>query len=460
MTAYQITQTITDPGVAPQRTDPDNFDARADAFTSALAAWGAAGTGDLNVLRDQMNALSTAVNGYSVAADASAVTSAAQAVLAAASATAAENASNATAYDTGIVGGYAVGDVVYSTAGNSYRCIQVQAEGAVEALSNAAYWTLLGGKTLLVKEDRTSNTVLAATDFGKRLDITSGTFTQTFTAAATLGSGWYLIYGNSGTGNITLDPDGTDEIDGLTDYIVYPGEVRIIQCDGTGFNSVVLNSFYLEVLTTSTFVTPPGYPVFGSIIWSGAGSGASTDTPAGNAMGGAGGGCFRFELPSDLFGATETVTIGAGGASVTGTIGLVGGNSSIGTIAIVYAGAAPYTGGSVLSGAAVSTSPAESAGANGATNGIPSIWGGAGPSSSGGASILGNSVHGGAAGGTHDGTNARAGGTSVYGGDGGAASVTGAATAGSVPGGGGGMSKGAHASGAGGNGKAIIWGII
>ena len=63
---------------------------------------------------------------------------------------AAENASDAEAYDSGIIGGYAVGDVVYSTAGYSYRCIQVQAEGAVEALTNTAYWTKLGGTTGII----------------------------------------------------------------------------------------------------------------------------------------------------------------------------------------------------------------------------------------------------------------------------------------------------------------------
>jgi len=58
---------------------------------------------------------------------------------------AAENASNATLYDTGKTGGYAVGDVVYSPSGPSYRCIQDQAEGAVQALSEVLYWYGLGG---------------------------------------------------------------------------------------------------------------------------------------------------------------------------------------------------------------------------------------------------------------------------------------------------------------------------
>ena len=117
MAAYQITQSISDPGTAPARTDPDNFDARADAFLAVLTAWGAAGTGDLNVLVTQMNALSTAVNGYST--DAAAAQTAAETAETNAETTetnaeaaqaAAESASTAAAWSSGTT--YAAGEVV------------------------------------------------------------------------------------------------------------------------------------------------------------------------------------------------------------------------------------------------------------------------------------------------------------------------------------------------------------
>ena len=56
----EITQTITDPGTAPQRTDPDNFDSRADAFLSAIESWDT----ELSTYASQANSLRSDVNGY------------------------------------------------------------------------------------------------------------------------------------------------------------------------------------------------------------------------------------------------------------------------------------------------------------------------------------------------------------------------------------------------------------
>ena len=47
----------------------------------------------------------------------------------------------------------------------------------------------IGGNFSIPTSTRTSNTVLAVADNGYYIDVTSGTFTQTFTAATTLGAG-------------------------------------------------------------------------------------------------------------------------------------------------------------------------------------------------------------------------------------------------------------------------------
>ena len=47
----------------------------------------------------------------------------------------------------------------------------------------------------LPRSARTSNTALVKGDLGTLIDITSGTFTQTFVAAATLGNGWRCRHG-------------------------------------------------------------------------------------------------------------------------------------------------------------------------------------------------------------------------------------------------------------------------
>lgn len=109
-----------------------------------------------------------------------------------------------------------------------------------------AAWTIslsaLAQTIRLLRSTRTSNTILAASDWRLYVDVTSGTFTQTLTAAGTLGDGWYVDYGNSGTGTITIDPAGTELIGGLSTLTVNPGEIYRIQCDGSNFNLIALKT--------------------------------------------------------------------------------------------------------------------------------------------------------------------------------------------------------------------------
>lgn len=322
---------------------------------------------------------------------------------------------------------------------------------------------VVGGVASLARSARTSNTILGAADKGTLIDITSGTFTQTFDAVATLTSGWWCYIRNSGTGDITLDPNSTETIDGLTSFVMYPGEVRLVQCDGSALRSIVINAFARTFTSSGTFTTPPGYQKFGALVWSGGASGGKGAAAGAANNGGAGGGCFPFDLVASTFGATETITIGAGGASVTAnaTNGSVGGNSSIGALAVVYAGNTAIRGGSALSGAlGVGTGATNFEGGNPGNTPAQSFYGGSVPSANGSAASAG-SLYGGAAGGSHDGVNLRAAGTSVYGGSGGAASVTGNATAGTAPGGGGGMGLNSVGdSGAGARGEVRIWGVM
>ncbi len=94
----------------------------------------------------------------------------------------------------------------------------------------------------IVRSARTSNTILAAADSQSLIDITSGTFSQTFTAAATLGSGWFCYIRNSGTGVITLDPNASETIDGTTTFTLQPGNRILVQCDGSNFYSAINNA--------------------------------------------------------------------------------------------------------------------------------------------------------------------------------------------------------------------------
>ena len=290
----------------------------------------------------------------------------------------------------------------------------------------------------LVRSARTSNTILSTSDSTKLIDITSGTFTQTFDAVATLGDGWYCYIRNSGTGDITLDPNASETIDGLTSFVMYPGECRIVQCDGTALRSVVLNSFYKTFTASGTFTKPPGYSIFSGLLWSGGNSGSRH---ASNPRGGGGGGCAPFSLPSSSFGTTETITIGAGGAAYTGTAddaGNLGGVSSIGSVVVLTVASNPSSGSTF-------------------GDGFGAAWDGS-IGGTGTAAVLGT-VYGGGAGSGYT----TAAGISKFGGQGGLG-VSGAnGNDGAAPGGGGGGSViggTSTQSGAGARGELRIWGVI
>jgi hypothetical protein len=334
--------------------------------------------------------------------------------------------------------------------------------------SNGTAWvssTPAGSQILQVT--RTSNTQLVASNISNLINITSGTFSQTFAAAATLTNGWFCYIRNAGTGEITLDPNGSETIDGFTSYIMYPGETRLVQCNGTSFTTIVLQSFYTVFTASGTFTKPPGYSTLNGILWGGGGTGNVGSFTNGSA--GGGGGCgHSFSIISSFFSNSCTVTIGAGGAGVTGATGNTGGDSSFdgkiygyGGGGGVFSGSTPFggSGGGILTSSRPLTSSGDNPGFGG-TSPLTNQPGGftyAGGGGGGSANVGGNSFYGGGGSAGNQGFSGAtlAGGTSTFGGAGGASN----SGAGTAPGGaGGGTTSGT--SGAGARGELRIWGGV
>jgi len=125
----------------------------------------------------------------------------------------------------------AAGDrAIYESDGTTVYCVSYTKVSGTAVVVAAPTSTI-------VRSPRTSNTILGTADQSKLIDVTSGTFTQTFSAAATLGDGWFAYVGNSGTGYVTLDPNSSETItvNGVaqTTWVLWPREMGLVICNGS-----------------------------------------------------------------------------------------------------------------------------------------------------------------------------------------------------------------------------------
>ena len=110
--------------------------------------------------------------------------------------------------------------------------------------SGTLSWAAGGGgggasATITISNKTAAYTVIAG-DLGTVINCTSGTFTVSLTAAATLGAGFNVTIWNTSTAAteaITIDPAGAETIDGRTTLILRRGEGMQIVCDGTNWQT-------------------------------------------------------------------------------------------------------------------------------------------------------------------------------------------------------------------------------
>lgn len=308
---------------------------------------------------------------------------------------------------------------------------------------------------------RVINTQLGIDDIAK-LILGNGVFTQTFDTPDNLGADWYCYIKILDGAELTIPAS-----DGRVNWKMYAGELRLFQSNGATLTSYVLHPYYVELPSTVTFIPPPGYRYCEGILYSGGASGQAVATVGLPARGGAGGGAFPFIFPSSVLGTSILVTVGGGGASVSGsTAGLPGGDSSIGSLLTVKGASVSGTGGAIAGNDGATT--ANGIGFESSTAGVTprkGTWGGATSTTDGSSPIGANSVYGGASGGGASASGGAgavsAGGTSIFAGNGGASAVpNNNAVSGTIPAGGGGCVQGTGLSGAGGRGQANMRGIV
>lgn len=197
-----------------RRNGPDAFAADADTLASQLPTFVV-----------QANGLAAEVNVNAAAASASAAAAAGSASTASTAQLVATAAANF-AGDYSAVTTYQVGQSV-SYGGKRWAAKTINT-GVTPA--TGAKWLELPVVGTMARLARTANTILTTSDNGALLDITSGTFTQTFDTPANLLAGWSCLVRNSGSGTVTLALS--------TSVALYPGELRLVHCDGAALRSI------------------------------------------------------------------------------------------------------------------------------------------------------------------------------------------------------------------------------
>ena len=257
-------------------------------------------------------------------------------------------------------------------------------------------WTAEAAPGSMARIAKTSAYTLAGADKGALIDCT-GTWTLGLTAAATLGAGWWCYVRNTGSGDITIDPNGSELIDGASTLVMKPGFIYLLQCDGVAFTTVTVKRRTYErrslITASGTFTVPEDCFVIRAYAFGAGGNPVGSD-------GGGGGGCAYGDV-----------------AVVPGQVVTLGIASSIATVtasAVVLLTANPAsgaTGGTASKHASVTNGGAYSGGTNssgyaaGASSGSPlgngfngGIYGGAGWGGKGGDTGATAGAGGGAAG--------------------------------------------------------------
>ena len=364
----------------------------------------------------------------------------------------------------------------------------------------------------LVAGDVTANNVVEAVYDGTQFQLISPTAVE---AASTTVAG---IVELATTAETTTGTDALRAVtpDGLHDMSSLAGAAWMLDEDSLSSDSAVkvasqqsikayvdAAGFAQQTFDSSGTWTKPGTGTWAKIeCWGAGGSGGRYNSAAGGGGGGGGGAYSTYQVLLASLASSVSVTIGAGGASITSgsTNGTIGGTTSFGTLLYAYGGGGGSGagngggggGGGVLSAGSTSlgtsgypggtpdvtgtaTALGDEANSNGGGGGgggnaAPStggraVYGGGGGSGGissaralvGGASYMGG---GGGGGGSQNAGSSSTGGASAGGGVGGAGGIAAAnGTAGTQPGGGGGGTQGGGNSGAGGSGRVrvIVW---
>ena len=237
-----------------------------------------------------------------------------------------------------------------ATGAMTVNVTSISGGGAAAVWSVSVSSVLFGVPSPLLQRTITATGTLSSSDKGKLINV-NGTFTLG-AAAATLGAGWFCYLRNTGTGVITLDPNASETVDGVTSGPVR-GTILLI-CDGADFTAIRQGPFTTtEMLNSGTSWTAPlGVR---TIRARGQGGSGGAGGPAGARTGGGGGGGFDV-VAAVSPGTTYTYVIGGCGADgAPGGDGTNGGATTLDIGGVQYYASPGFSTNNLYAGGGAST---------------------------------------------------------------------------------------------------------
>lgn len=170
--------------------------------------------------------------------------------------------------------------------------------------------------------------------------------TYALLAAATAGAGFTVGVRKStdDAGDVIIDPNGSETIDGLTTFnLVQKGDTLTIMSDGSNWQ--ILEARVYPIITryasgsgTHTYTTGRNYAQWQITGGGGAGGFAGTTAAGQNSSGGGGGAGETFIGQAAIPGASSAYSVGAGGVGDTSTVTIDGTASSVTGVATAEEG--------------------------------------------------------------------------------------------------------------------------
>lgn len=125
--------------------------------------------------------------------------------------------------------GASVTEAQFKTAITSQRDFLASLLGSDGVLLTALQTLGVIGSNVVAKS---ANYTAISSDRGKLLSYT-GSYTLSLNPAATLGNGFAFAVRNNGTGTITIDPSGSETINGQTTLLLSPQQALILVCSSS-----------------------------------------------------------------------------------------------------------------------------------------------------------------------------------------------------------------------------------